>query len=314
MSRPEHPATDPPLLAAERVADAYGHWSAMPRQRMSFLGKWRNPIGLIGAAIVGFNLLVAVFGKYIWTIDPDAQESERLLAPTWAHPMGTDELGRDEMARIIHGAQVSLTVGITAVGIALVAGTLLGLIAGFYKGWVDSILMRLVDLMFALPGLVLAIVIAGLLGPSRRNAMIAIGVVITPAFARVVRGAVLEVMGFPYIESTRALGSSGRRIMTRHLLPNIVAPLTVLVTVYLGTAILAEAALSFLGLGTQPPEASWGGMLNTARSYIDLAWWLSVFPGAAIMLVVLGFNFLGDGLRDILDPRLGPSVGSLPKK
>ncbi len=174
--------------------------------------------------------------------------------------------------------------------------------------------MRLVDLMFALPGLVLAIVIAGLLGPSRRNAMIAIGVVITPAFARVVRGAVLEVMGFPYIESTRALGSSGRRIMTRHLLPNIVAPLTVLVTVYLGTAILAEAALSFLGLGTQPPEASWGGMLNTARSYIDLAWWLSVFPGAAIMLVVLGFNFLGDGLRDILDPRLGPSVGSLPEK
>jgi peptide/nickel transport system permease protein len=173
--------------------------------------------------------------------------------------------------------------------------------------------MRLVDLMFALPGLVLAIVIAGLLGPSRRNAMIAIGIVITPAFARVVRGAVLEVMGFPYIESTRALGASGRRVMTRHLLPNIVAPLIVLVTVYLGTAILAEAALSFLGLGTQPPEASWGGMLNTARSYIDAAWWLSVFPGAAIMLVVLGFNFLGDGLRDILDPRLGPSVGSGPK-
>jgi SAM-dependent methyltransferase len=151
--------------------------------------------------------------------------------------------------------------------------------------------------------------IAGLLGPSRRNAMIAIGIVFTPAIARVVRGTVLEVMGFPYIESTRALGASGRRVMTRHLLPNIVAPLIVLVTVYLGSAILAEAALSFLGLGTQPPEASWGGMLNTARSYIDAAWWLSVFPGAAIMLVVLGFNFLGDGLRDILDPRLGPSVG-----
>src|SRR4029079_4017544 len=184
--------------------------------------------------------------------------------------------------------------------------------------------MRIVDLMFALPGLVFAIVIAGLLGPSRRNAMIAIGIVFTPeirqvlvcavgivfapAVARVVRGAVLEVMGFPYIESTRALGASGRRVMTRHLLPNIVAPLIVLVTVYLGSAILAEAALSFLGLGTQPPEASWGGMLNTARSYIDAAWWLSVFPGAAIMLVVLGFNFLGDGLRDVLDPRLGPSV------
>jgi len=313
MSRPEPRPTDQPLLATEAVADAYGHWTAMPRQRLSILGKWRNPIGLIGAAIVGFNLLVAVFGKYVWTLDPDAQDSERLLAPSWGHPMGTDELGRDELARIIHGAQVSLQVGIIAVGIALVAGTLLGLIAGYYRGWVDSALMRLVDLMFALPGLVLAIVIAGLLGPSRRNAMIAIGIVITPAFARVVRGAVLEVMGFPYIESTRALGASGRRVMTRHLLPNIVAPLIVLVTVYLGTAILAEAALSFLGLGTQPPEASWGGMLNTARSYIDAAWWLSVFPGAAIMLVVLGFNFLGDGLRDILDPRLGPSVGSGPK-
>jgi peptide/nickel transport system permease protein len=313
MSRPEPRPTEQPLLAGEAVADAYGHWAAMPRQRTAFLGKWRNPIGLIGAGIVLFNLLVAIFGPYIWTLDPDAQDSERLLAPSRAHPMGTDELGRDELARIIHGAQVSLQVGIIAVGIALVAGTLLGLVAGYYKGWVDNALMRLVDLMFALPGLVFAIVIAGLLGPSRRNAMIAIGIVITPAFARVVRGAVLEVMGFPYIESTRALGASGRRVMTRHLLPNIVAPLTVLVTVYLGTAILAEAALSFLGLGTQPPEASWGGMLNTARSYIDAAWWLSVFPGAAIMLVVLGFNFLGDGLRDILDPRLGPSVGSSPK-
>jgi peptide/nickel transport system permease protein len=248
----------------------------------------------------------------VYTVDPDAQESDRLLPPSWDNPMGTDELGRDVLARIIHGAQVSLQVGAIAVGIALVVGTLLGLLAGYHRGIVDGILMRVVDLMFALPGLVFAIVIAGLLGPSRRNAMIAIGIVITPAFARVVRGAVLEVMGFPYIESTRALGAGGYRVMIRHLLPNIVAPLTVLVTVYLGTAILSEAALSFLGLGTQPPEASWGGMLNTARSYIDLAWWLSVFPGAAIMLVVLGFNFLGDGLRDILDPRLGPTVGEVP--
>jgi peptide/nickel transport system permease protein len=312
MSRPETRPTDQPVFAAEAVADSFGAWTALPRRRLSFLGKWRNPIGMIGAAIVGFNVFVAVVGPYIWTIDPDAQDADRLLAPSWAHPMGTDELGRDELARIIHGAQVSLQVGIIAVGIALVAGTVIGLTSGFYKGWVDAGLMRVVDLMFALPGLVFAIVIAGLLGPSRRNAMIAIAIVFTPAIARVVRGAVLEVMGFPYIESTRALGASGRRVMMRHLLPNIVAPLTVLVTVYLGSAILAEAALSFLGLGTQPPEATWGGMLNTARAYIDAAWWLSVFPGAAIMLVVLGFNFLGDGLRDILDPRLGP-VGSAPK-
>jgi peptide/nickel transport system permease protein len=314
MSAREPRPTDQPLLAAEVVADAYGSWAAMPRERFSWLGKWKNPIGLIGLGIITFNVFVAIFGPYIWTIDPDAQDSDRLLPPTWAHPMGTDELGRDELARIIHGAQVSLQVGAIAVGIALVAGTLIGLFAGYSRGFADSILMRLVDLMFALPGLVLAIVIAGLLGPSRRNAMIAIGIVITPVFARVVRGAVLEVMGYPYIESTRALGASRRRVMTRHLLPNIVAPLIVLVTVYLGTAILAEAGLSFLGLGTQPPEASWGGMLNTARSYIDAAWWLSVFPGAAIMLVVLGFNFLGDGLRDILDPRLGPSMGGAPEK
>ena len=169
-------------------------------------------------------------------------------------------------------------------------------------------------MMFAFPGLVLAIVIAGLLGANRRNAMIAIGVIIMPAFARVVRAAVLEVMGFPFIESARALGAGGFRIMLRHLLPNIVAPLTVMVSVYLSTAILSEAALSFLGLGTQPPEASWGGMLNTSRQYLDLAPWLSIFPGAAIMVVVLGFNFLGDGLRDVLDPRIGPRIGGLVTK
>jgi peptide/nickel transport system permease protein len=309
------PKQGDPVLAGEGGADLTTTWGAMPkRRRLAFLGKWRNPIGLVGAGIIVFNLFVAIFGPYIWRIDPNAQPYERLLPPSWTNPLGTDELGRDTLARIIHGAQVSLQVGIIAVGIALVAGTILGLLAGFYKGAVDSILMRFVDIMFALPGLVLAIVIAGLLGPNRRNAMIAIGIVITPAFARVVRGAVLEVMGYPFIESSRALGAGGFRVMMRHLMPNIVGPLTVLVTVYLSTAILAEAALSFLGLGTQPPEASWGGMLNSARAYVDISPWLSIFPGLAIMIVVLGFNFLGDGLRDILDPRLGPSVGDVPLK
>jgi peptide/nickel transport system permease protein len=303
------------VFATEGGGDVASAWDAMPRRRrLSFLGKWRNPIGLIGAGIIVFNVLVALFGGFVWRLDPDEQPSDRLLPPSWANPLGTDELGRDTLARIIHGAQVSLQVGAIAVGIALVAGTLLGLLAGFYKGIVDSLLMRIVDVMFALPGLVLAIVIAGLLGPNRRNAMIAIGIVITPAFARVVRGAVLEVMGYPFIESSRALGASSFTVMLRHLMPNIVAPLTVLVTVYLSTAILSEAALSFLGLGTQPPEASWGGMLNSARAYVDISPWLSIFPGLAIMIVVLGFNFLGDGLRDILDPRLGPSVGDTPLK
>ena len=287
-------------------------WEAMPRRRLAFLGKWRNPIGLVGAAIIVLNVLVALFGPYVWSIDPDELVALRFEDPSWAHPMGTDELGRDTLARVIHGAQVSLYVGAVSVSIAFVGGLLVGLVAGYYRGIADTVLMRLVDIMFSLPGIVLAIVIAGLLGPNRRNAMIAIGIVILPAFARVVRGSVLEVMGYPYTESARALGASGRRIMTRHVIPNIGAPLMVLITVYLSVAILAEAALSFLGLGTQPPEASWGGMLSTGRTYIDITPWLSIFPGAAIMLVVLGFNLLGDGLRDILDPRLGPTVGDVP--
>jgi peptide/nickel transport system permease protein len=288
-------------------------WTSVPARR-DRLGKWRNPIGMVGAAIVLFNLFVAVLGPQIWRLDPNAIDYLRFEDPSWAHPMGTDELGRDTLARIIHGAQVSLQVGIIAVSIAFIGGVLFGLLAGYYKGPVDSILMRVVDVMFALPGIILAIVIAGLLGPNRRNAMIAIGIVILPAFARVVRGAVLEVMGFPFTESARALGASGRWIMWKHVIPNITAPLLVLVTVYLSVAILAEAALSFLGLGTQPPEASWGGMLSVARTYVGIAPWMSIFPGAAIMIVVLGFNFLGDGLRDILDPRLGPHVGGASDK
>jgi peptide/nickel transport system permease protein len=291
-----------------------GQWVYVPTRRAGRFAKWKNPIGIAGAIIIGFNVFVALFGKYIWTIDPDELVATRLQDPSWAHPLGTDELGRDTLARIIHGAQVSLQVGLISVSIALGLGLSIGLISGFFRGKVDAMLMRLVDLMFALPGLVLAIVIAGLLGPNRRNAMIAIGIIIAPAFARVVRGSVLEVMGFPFVESARALGSSHLRVMGRHVLPNIAAPVIVLVSVYLATAILIEAALSFLGLGTQPPEASWGGMLSSARSYLEVAPWLSIFPGLAIMIVVLGFNFLGDGLRDILDPRLGPHVGAVSDK
>ena len=299
-----------PLVPEGGPSDiATDSWVYTPQRRRDRLGKWRNPIGMVGAAIILLNVFLAVLGPQIWRIDPNALDYLRFESPSWAHPMGTDELGRDTLARIIHGAQVSLQVGIIAVSIAFVGGVLFGLLAGYYRGVVDGLLMRVVDIMFALPGIILAIVIAGLLGPNRRNAMIAIGIVVLPAFARVVRGAVLEVMGFPFTESARALGASGRWIMWKHVIPNITAPLLVLVTVYLSVAILAEAALSFLGLGTQPPEASWGGMLSTARTYVGIAPWMSIFPGAAIMIVVLGFNFLGDGLRDILDPRLGPHVG-----
>jgi len=285
-------------------------WEAVPRRRL-IPARWRNPIGIVGAVIVGLCLLTALLGRFLWTQDPNAPEGERLEAPSWAHPFGTDDLGRDTLARVIHGAQVSLQVGAVAIVIALVVGTLIGLLSGYYRGFVDLLLMRVVDVMFAFPGLVLAIVIAGLLGATRRNAMIAIGIIITPAFARVVRAAVLEVMGFPFIESARALGAGNLRIMLRHVMPNVVAPLIVLTTVYFSTAILSEATLSFLGLGTQPPEAAWGNMLSTARSYVDQGVWMSIFPGAAIMIVVMGFNFLGDGLRDVLDPRVGGGVGDV---
>jgi len=286
-----------PADGARRLRPRPRMWTQAARVR-------RNPIGAAGAAIVLATVLVALAGSLAWPVDYASQASRRLLPPGASHPLGTDELGRDELSRIIHGAQVSLQVGMISVVIALVAGTVIGIAAGFYGGTADALLMRVVDVVFAFPGLVLAIVIAGLLGPSRTNAMVAIGIVYAPAFARVVRGSSLSVLGFPYVEAARSVGSSDLRIVRKHLLPNIMAPLIVLTTVYLSTAILTEAALSFLGLGTQPPEPSWGGMLNAARSYMERAPWLAVAPGLAIMMVVMGFNFLGDGLRDVLDPSL----------
>jgi peptide/nickel transport system permease protein len=280
-------------------------WRLVPRRRLSLSARWRNPVGIVGASMVAFVVLTAIFGPYIWTIDPNNPAYDRLQGPTWPHPMGTDDLGRDTLARVIHGAQVSLQVGLIAVGISLLAGLLIGILSSFYRGFVDLALMRVVDIVFAFPLLVLAILIVGLLGPSRRNAIIALGIVYAPAFARVIRGAALEVLGLPFIESARSLGANDLRIMRRHVLPNIMAPVIVITTMYLGQAILGEAFLSFLGLGTQPPEAAWGNMLATARNFIEASVWMSIFPGLAIMFTVLAFNFLGDGLRDILDPRLG---------
>jgi peptide/nickel transport system permease protein len=290
---------------------ARSSWDLIKPRRWTLPPKWRNPIGMIGAGIVLFVVLVAIFGPLIWTINPDNPIYERLQAPSWAHPFGTDDLGRDTLARIIHGARVSLQVGITAVAIALSAGLVIGLISAFYRGVVDLVLMRCVDILFAFPLLILAMLIVGLRGASRTSAIVALGIVYAPAFARVIRGAVLEVLGSSYIESARSLGSGDIRLMRRHVLPNIVAPLTVLTTVYFSQAILAEATLSFLGLGTQPPEAAWGNMLSTAKAFIDANVWMAIWPGSAIMLLVLGFNFLGDGLRDVLDPRIGHGVADI---
>lgn len=289
--------TTPDVITEGRVARATTPWWKFPK-------RYRNPIGIVGAIIVLATILIAIFAPLIAPYDPAAQGSIRLLPPSREHLMGTDELGRDTFSRIVYGARVSLQVGIISVVIALAIGGFLGLLSGYFGGRTDTWTMRVVDIMFAFPGIVLAIVIAGLLGPSRRNAMIAIGIIYAPAFARVVRGTVLSVKGEAYIEAARVLGSSNWRMVRQHVVPNIMAPMIVLTTVYLSSAILSEAALSFLGLGTQPPEPTWGGMLNIARTYMEISPWMAIFPGLAIAILVLGFNFLGDGLRDILDPRL----------
>lgn len=266
----------------------------------------KSNISLLGTLIVLVFILTAVLAPLLAPYHPinDGSLVERLQAPSASHLLGTDSQGRDILSRIIYGARVSVQVGIISVGIALVIGTLMGMVAGFYGGWVDNLMMRLVDIMLAFPSVLLAIAITAVLGPELKNAMLAIGVVNIPAFARIVRSTVLSVKAMEYVEAARAIGATDVRIIFRHVLPNSMAPLIVQTTLSIGTAILDAAALSFLGLGAQPPTPEWGAMLSDGRSYLQKAPWVMFFPGMAIMLVVLGFNLLGDGLRDALDPRL----------
>lgn len=268
-----------------------------------------NPIGAIGAIIVLILAVIAIFAPSVAPYDPIDQDAKRFLPPSFEHPMGTDSLGRDIASRVIYGSRVSLYVGLVSVSIAFFVGTAMGVIGGYFGGRTDALLMRLVDMMLAFPGLVLALLIAGLLGPNLTNTMIAVGIINIPTYARVARGALLSILSEPFIEAARSMGGTDVHIIRRHLLPNMMVPLIVLVTVSLSTAILAESSLSFLGLGVQPPEPSWGGMLSTGRPFMEIAPWVAIFPGLAIMLAVLGFNFLGDGLRDMLDPRLREGRG-----
>lgn len=264
----------------------------------------RNPIGVLGLAVLLVVVFLAIFAGQIAPFDPAAQPAERLTAPNQTYLFGTDEFGRDVFSRVVWGTRISLYVGVVSVAIALIIGVNLGLISGYYGGWADSIIMRVVDVLFAFPTIILAITITGILGPSLTNATIAIGLVYAPVFARVTRGPVLSVINLDYVEAARTVGASDRRIILRYVLPNIAAPLIVQTTLALSTAILAEAALSYLGLGTQPPAPSWGTMLGTGRKFLELSPWIAIFPGLAIMITVLAFNLMGDGLRDVLDPRL----------
>jgi peptide/nickel transport system permease protein len=259
---------------------------------------------LFGGGIVLALGLVALFGAALAPYEPNAMDfTVRFAPPSWAHPFGTDDFGRDIFSRVLHGAAVSFQVAFIAVGISGLAGVALGLTAGYRGGWVDEVIMRVMDVLFAFPAVLLAITVMAILGRGVENAMIAIAIVYAPIFARVTRGAVISVRDREFVMAARALGQSQLRIMVRHVLPNAMGPIIVQTSLSLAFAILAEAALSFFGLGTQPPDPSWGRMLSEGRGFLQQAPWMGIFPGLAIMVSVLGFNTLGDGLRDVLDPR-----------
>ncbi|MBC7340312.1 MAG: ABC transporter permease [Firmicutes bacterium] len=263
----------------------------------------RNKSVILGGVLIGGLLFVAAFAPFIAGDPYHMDMSQRLLPPGPGHPLGTDQFGRDLWARLVFGSRVSLQVGIVSVGIACTLGTALGLLAGYAGGWVDAVIMRLVDIFLAFPVILLAIALIAVLGPSPVNLMIAIGLVNWTMYARVVRANVLALKHREFVEAARALGLRDRAIMLKHVLPNTLSPIIVLATLGLGHAIVAESTLSFLGLGVQPPEPSWGWTLAFGMKYLRDAPHLSTMPGMAIMLTVLGFNLLGDGIRDMIDPR-----------
>lgn len=277
----------------------------LPPRRNRIWAKLRtNTAALFGALIVALFVLIAVAAPILPIPGPAETDWGAIRkAPSISHWMGTDELGRDLLSRMIWGAQASLLAGVVSVAIALSIGVPLGVLAGYCRGWTDASISRVTEALLAAPFLILAIALAAFLGPSLRNAMIAIGLSAVPIFIRIARGQTLQVLTEDYVESAHAIGLSHRAIIGRYVLPNIVPPLLVQATLTIATAIIAEASLSFLGLGQQPPSPSWGSMLNTAKAFLDQAPWLAMWPGIAIFFVVLGFNLLGDGLRDALDPR-----------
>ncbi|MEH6748725.1 MAG: ABC transporter permease [Paracoccaceae bacterium] len=269
---------------------------------------WRklraNKSALIGAAVVTVFVALALLAPVLPIADPNATDWGAIRkAPSAAAWMGTDEIGRDVLARMIWGAQASLLAGVVSVLIAVAIGVPFGLISGYFGGWTDSIISRITDALLAMPFLIMAIALAAFLGPSLTNAMIAIGLSAVPIFIRLTRGQVLAVKTEDYVEGARAIGLGHIPIMTLYILPNVFPPILVQATLTIATAIIAEASLSFLGLGQQPPAPSWGSMLNTAKNFLSQAPWMAIWPGAGIFLVVMGFNLMGDGLRDALDPR-----------
>lgn len=272
--------------------------------RLALRGMLRRPGALFGGGVLCLMLLLALLAPWISPYDPLATSWSLVRkAPSAAHWFGTDEVGRDLLSRVIWGARASLLAGVIAVAIAVGVGVPVGMLAGYLGGWTDALISRLTDAMLAIPFLILAIALAAFLGPSLGNAMIAIGITSTPIFIRLARGQVLAARAEDYVEAARSVGNPPLRILLRHILPNIMPPVMVQATLAVAAAIIAEASLSFLGLGQQPPAPSWGSMLNTAQRFLTQAPWMAVFPGLAIFLTVLAFNLFGDALRDALDPK-----------
>jgi peptide/nickel transport system permease protein len=272
------------------------------RERGRTRPAWRQPLALIGITIAAAWIILAIFAPLIAPYNPNAQLAASFQGPTGAHWFGTDELGRDILSRVIYGARLSLPVAMLLVAIEFVVGSTLGIIAGFFRGWVDGLIMRIADLVFAFPAIILALVVVAALGRGLRNTVIAIAIVAWPQFARVSRSLVLSIGDSEYVWSSRLLGSSAPRALIRDVVPNVLGPLLVLATLDLSTAMLLLASLSFLGLGAQPPTAEWGSMVALGTEYFQY-WWLGTFPGLAIFTAVIAFNFLGDSLRDFFDPR-----------
>ena len=264
---------------------------------------WRDKKALIGTVVLTIFLIAAILGSLIAPYDPNGMDFDMMEPPSWSHPLGTDDLGRDLLSRVIVGAQVSLFVGVSTVIIALVAGLILGILAGYLGGWVDHIIMRYIDLQWAFPNFIIAVYLVAVFGTGLSNVIVAISLAFIDDFARIARGMVLSIKEEQYVAAARTVGVSDIRIMWRHILPNAAAPIIVLATVSVSYAILGEATLSFLGLGVDASTPTWGLILADGRSFISRAWWLGIFPGLAIMLTVLSINFIGDALRDFLDVR-----------
>lgn len=273
--------------------------------RSFFSQFFRNKAAVVGAIIIAFYIFIATFAPLLSPFDPyEIQLENKLQPPSFEHWMGTDDKGRDILSRILYGSRLSMGVGFAAVAFGAFFGILFGLIAGYYGKWVDSVIMRCMDVLLAFPGILLALAIISALGPGLINVTIAVGAFSVPLFARIVRGSTLEVKQLEYVDAIRSLGAKDSTIIFRHILPNILSPIIVQGTLRIATAILSAAGLSFLGLGAQPPSSEWGTMLSAGRDFLFSAPYIAIFPGVAIAILVLGFNIFGDGLRDALDPRM----------